>query len=195
MEVLLGDIAVAQKEGVPSYDCVSERKCLLIPVLLCVLADNPRASELSASNNCTALAPCRFCIISKNELRNGIHDARPKSTQECMTVRAISQSMSNERKQALLRKYGIKEHCSAFERVPLLGFDVYKDFPVEILHTVLLGPIKYCVNLAKKKLNAISNEEIMHRLSGINWDGMKSSIPSASYKYVGSWVGRDFKVR
>jgi hypothetical protein len=194
MQVILEEISISQKEGVLSYDSVSKKNCLIIPVIICVVADNPRAAELSATMGCSGLAPCRFCIISKSDLQNGLLSAPLKTLKQSALIRNVSQLLSNECKQKLLRMHGIKETPSAFERIPTFSFDVFKDFPVEILHTVLLGPIKYCVSRLKKKLNSQQNEEITKRLSGINWDGIKSRISPASYKYVGSWIGRDFKV-
>ncbi len=37
-----------------------------------------------------------------------------------------------------LQTYGIKKERSAFEIVETTAFDVFKDIPVEILHTILL---------------------------------------------------------
>ncbi len=71
MEVLLQDIKNAQKDGVVSFDPFSKRSCLIVPVLACVLADNPRAAELSSTNGHSAYSPCRFCLISKPHMKTG----------------------------------------------------------------------------------------------------------------------------
>jgi hypothetical protein len=138
MEVLLNDIRNAQINGIESFDPITKTKCLLIPILACVLADNPRAAELSAVRNCTAKCPCRFCLIKSSQMKEGIHISRLRNVQQASYVRNLANTLPSKAKENLLMNYGIKEEISPFERIQTLGFNIFADFPVEVLHTILL---------------------------------------------------------
>ncbi len=138
MEVLLRDIQEAQLNGKPSYDPITKRRCLIIPILACVLADNPRAAELASVRNCTAKAPCRFCFIKLCQIKEGVHEARLRTLENALYVRNMANTFPSRIKEEFLKNYGFQEEMSAFENIPVLGFNNFADFPVEVLHTVLL---------------------------------------------------------
>ncbi|ESK81655.1 hypothetical protein Moror_3234 [Moniliophthora roreri MCA 2997] len=80
----------------------------------------------------------------------------------------------------------------------LKGLDPHSDTPIEILHVVLLGFIKYLwrdvtqVQLKDKKAKL---EELKHRLSSFDTSGLGFPTLNGNtlVKYSGSLVGRDFR--
>lgn len=81
----------------------------------------------------------------------------------------------------------------------LVGLDAHADTPVEILHVVLLGFIKYFWRDAiKNQLNDNPNKKLKlaTRLSSLDVSGL-GITPLAGktlVQYAGSLVGRDFRV-
>ncbi|KIK60174.1 hypothetical protein GYMLUDRAFT_73995 [Collybiopsis luxurians FD-317 M1] len=68
--------------------------------------------------------------------------------------------------------------------------------PVEILHVILLGFVKYLWRDAMAHLTNSSKELAMICLTSFNVDGLKISPLAATtlVKYAGSLVGRDFHI-
>ena len=82
---------------------------------------------------------------------------------------------------------------------PLLGIrglDIHKDTPTEILHTILLGVVKYFWGQTAYILDkAHSLGMFQTRLESINKDGLNSPTLGADYivRYKGGLIGRHFK--
>ena len=82
---------------------------------------------------------------------------------------------------------------------PLLGIrglDIHKDTPTEILHTILLGVVKYFwgqTAFILDKANLLGTFQT--RLESINKDGLNSPTLGANYivRYKGGLVGKHFK--
>ncbi|KAJ6452472.1 hypothetical protein C8R45DRAFT_1223516 [Mycena sanguinolenta] len=75
-------------------------------------------------------------------------------------------------------------------------FDANSDTPVEILHVVLLGVVKYWWRDAVSRQTSKGKEELKARLSSVQVAGLNTpSIRGNTYvQYAGSLVGRDFRV-
>lgn len=78
------------------------------------------------------------------------------------------------------------------------GLDAHSDTPVEILHVVLLGYLKYFWNDVMKnqlKKNSKKKEILAARLSSFDVSGLGlSPLPGHTLvKYAGSLVGRDYR--
>ncbi|KAJ7128710.1 hypothetical protein C8R44DRAFT_558080, partial [Mycena epipterygia] len=74
--------------------------------------------------------------------------------------------------------------------------DANRDTPVEILHVVLLGVVKYWWRNAVSRQNSKGKEELKARLSSVDMAGLNTPpIRGNTYvQYAGSLVGRDFRV-
>lgn len=78
----------------------------------------------------------------------------------------------------------------------LLDFDAHKDTPVEILHVVLLGVVKYWWRDAVSRLTSTQKDELKTRLSSLDVSGLPTAkLRGNTYvQYAGSLVGRDFRI-
>ncbi|KAJ6580335.1 hypothetical protein B0H10DRAFT_2179659 [Mycena sp. CBHHK59/15] len=78
----------------------------------------------------------------------------------------------------------------------ILDFDPSSDSPVEILHVLLLGVVKYWWRDAVSRQTAQGKDELRTRLSSIDVAGLNSSrLRGNMYvQYAGSLVGRDFRI-
>ena len=78
----------------------------------------------------------------------------------------------------------------------LLGLNPHSDTPVEILHVILLGIVKYFWRDAVSRLNPSQQEVLIIRLNSLDLSGRDPAIGSLSgetlFKYAGSLVGCDF---
>lgn len=70
----------------------------------------------------------------------------------------------------------------------------FRSTPVEVLHTVLLGPYKYLTGTVMAKLSAEQKREVQARLSCADYSGIEGRMSSNITRYSQSFVGRDFKV-
>lgn len=86
--------------------------------------------------------------------------------------------------------------CSSLSSDAYVGFNPHADFPVEPLHTVLLGVIKYAWYMTHMFLAGEGQLDILQaRLHSIDTDGMNIGPVRASYiiQYRNSLIGRQFK--
>ncbi|KAH9015519.1 hypothetical protein EDB85DRAFT_2076338 [Lactarius pseudohatsudake] len=91
----------------------------------------------------------------------------------------------------LLRKGGINP------LIGMPGFNIHLDTPTEILHTVLLGVVKYywaqTIWLLKNRSKNLALFQT--RLASVDWNGLNAPSTDAEYicQYHGSLIGKHFK--
>ena len=75
------------------------------------------------------------------------------------------------------------------------GLDLHRHTPVEILHVLLLGPIKYFWRDAVSRVSAEGKQTLKARLASVSISGLDISSLRAQtlVQYAGSLVGRDFR--
>ena len=71
---------------------------------------------------------------------------------------------------------------------------MFRSLPVEVLHTVLLGPYKYLLGKTMQSLRPLQKKEILARIASFNYSGFTGRMSSNVTRYSQSFVGRDFKV-
>ena len=62
-----------------------------------------------------------------------------------------------------------------------------------MLHTVLLGPYKYFLKAAIRRLSSEEKEELLARLRSLNYSGMDYRVTGNIVHHHKSFVGRDYK--
>lgn len=78
---------------------------------------------------------------------------------------------------------------------PQKGFDPTRDSPVELLHTILLGIVKYAWHMSHTPWKAVKKSIFTTRLHGLDWNGMNAHSVRPEYliQYANSLVGRQLK--
>ena len=80
--------------------------------------------------------------------------------------------------------------------LPNIGLDVHRDSPVEVLHVILLGFVKYFWRDAMKRLAAEQKILVTIRISSFDTEGLGLSPLSGKtlVQFAGSLTGRDFRI-
>jgi hypothetical protein len=97
----------------------------------------------------------------------------------------------------LLGTPGMIQSVSMGGHTYFAGFDVHRDTPTEILHTVLLGVVKYywAQTIWYLKNRSKSMTLFQTRLASTSWKGLNAPSTNAEYicQYNGSLIGKHFK--
>lgn len=207
------------EEGVMMYSAEHGEDILVVAPLLLVMADNPRHSEICGLMSPTSTYPCRKCYARNLSNARGtvnLQDITKKHYQRtkehfCMAAGEVRDCIRNANGNVMIEDalvdspgqdiiasaVGYKD-TMAKHLLKLRSFDPSKDTSIEILHTLLLGVVKYLVeHLVKKMLHGNPQAAKMKRLQDALADYAKAKGYSRHFRrqlrHVGSFLGRDFK--
>lgn len=71
---------------------------------------------------------------------------------------------------------------------------LFSKTPIEILHTILLGPVKYLLSSTIKSLNQHEKDQLHAKISALDMSAFAANIRGNITRNYGSYVGRDFKL-
>ena len=60
---LAQELCHLEKDGIEAYDVFLDKPVIVVAPLMCILADNPRASELVNHLGSSARKYCRMCMV------------------------------------------------------------------------------------------------------------------------------------
>lgn len=177
----------ALEEGVLMYDAALNEEVVVLAPLLMIIADNPRHSERACHAGVASRFPCRKCVFQKGAFAGTSFAARSKED-----VRRLLHS-TGDTSGTTNSGAGLLE---------LQAWDLTRDCPVEILHTLPLGIAKYLVqdlwnaDSSKGHVRLVSPEKENQLAILIRqYRSNAFSRPfSSSMNYHGSFVDRDFKL-
>ena len=66
--------------------------------------------------------------------------------------------------------------------------------PVEILHTILLGPVKYLLGKLMKSISANLKKKVKAKIEAFDFTAFPRRLASSIVKIYGSCTDRDFKL-
>ncbi|KAI0685358.1 hypothetical protein BC835DRAFT_1290391 [Cytidiella melzeri] len=116
---------------------------------------------------------------------------------ECgKAMKAEDSSRSWEDIQTELRQWVIDHNADIYSGfLTLKGFDPTSDTPIKILHTILLGLVKYGWHGTHTSWNAVQKDLYARRLQATNVDGLSIHPICSSYilQYANSLIGRQLK--
>ncbi|KAL5493197.1 hypothetical protein EMCRGX_G014341 [Ephydatia muelleri] len=178
-----------EQEGVVVYDALYKEMVLVIAPLMCIVCDNPRASELLNHLGSSAIKYCRICMCDKTENPDELSELRTMSL--ALQQIAEIEALRTEQEKIEMRKlYGVRETLN-----PLFSIhaDLYRCLPIEVLHTLLLGICKYILKHVMSGLSARQKAEILARVKSFDISGFRTKMYGNVCQHYKSFVGRDFK--
>ncbi|PPR08199.1 hypothetical protein CVT24_001412 [Panaeolus cyanescens] len=139
--------------------------------------------------------------VKEKQTEHGIKDAFSQSSIDHLIVRARLLKKENPQRSLQEIQAELMEWVSAHQTeiinpfLTLKGFDAAKDTPVEILHTILLGIVKYGWYGTRKEWNAVQEKTYIIRLQSTNATGLSIHPIRAKYimQYANSLNGRQLK--
>ncbi|KAI0054541.1 hypothetical protein BV25DRAFT_1922595 [Artomyces pyxidatus] len=139
--------------------------------------------------------------IIENQRESGVKDVQAekciqRAAEELEQFAAGNPTLSDDEKEIHMVAW-LKEQREIMNPFfSIIGLDPHRDTPVEALHTILLGIVKYLWALTCTRIAADKRlDELQSRLQSVNVRGLNIPPIRASYlvQYRGSLIGRQFK--
>ncbi|KAJ7494095.1 hypothetical protein FB451DRAFT_1336039 [Mycena latifolia] len=195
-------------EPVVAWDCEAKEEVLLRPYSLLFAGDNPMHAELCSCAGLNTNFFCRTCKAGgtrewkqsneeavrasgvKDALAQPIIDLLVKMGQDLRKANPDGTSRSPDEVQTILTEE-LKKHQQKGE-----GIDMHKDTPTEILHTILLGVVKYYWGQTIWLLEKGQDFPLFQtRLNSMLSEGLNVPKIQGDYmcQYRGGLIGKHFK--
>eukprot|EP00731_Ephydatia_muelleri_P034559 Em0065g20a len=188
-EPIARELATLENEGFEVFDAYSNENVLVVAPLLLVICDNPRASELLNHLGSAANMFCSLCEANKRDTPHVVCETRTleRSLQQMAVIRS---QPTQEKRNAMQTAFGLRTVDN-----PMLDIkvDMYRSIPLEMLHTMVLGPIKYLLQIWMPTLSKVQKEEVLARVKAFSTSGFKVRMYGNVCHYYQSFVGRYFK--
>eukprot|EP00731_Ephydatia_muelleri_P020757 Em0013g484a len=187
---LVQEFTALENEGIIAYDAFLQRNVIVVAPILNIICDNPRGAGVCSHLGATTSKYCRICMADVTTGLHSIGCLRNKPDTLCQIARIRSARTQKEMKQ-LQKEFGVSAKPN-----PLLELfiDLHRCTPVEVLHTLLLGPFKYLFRDMMGRLTTVQRKEIQARISSFSFSGFDMKLSRNVAKYFKSFVGRDFKI-
>ncbi|KAJ7674195.1 hypothetical protein B0H17DRAFT_946753 [Mycena rosella] len=205
LEIMQGVRASIEKtfaDPVPAWDCEAKEEVLLRSYGLLFAGDNPMQAELCSCVGLNSNFFCRTCQAGGTrewkQSTEGFADIL-KAVRASGVKDALAQPIINiivKMGQDLRKANPDGSSYSPDEPETVLGIDMHKDTPTEILHTILLGVVKYYWGQTIWVLEKGQDFALFQaRLNSLLSDGLNVPKIQADYicQYKGGLIGKHFK--
>ncbi|TPX53433.1 hypothetical protein CcCBS67573_g09707 [Chytriomyces confervae] len=190
----------ALDSGIEVYDAHTNQTVIVVSHLFTVLADNPRHYQVCNLGGATSNYNCRCCMATKGDLQ--VAPARTHAT-TLETLQQMHNATSKARQDMLQTQTGVSVPTPAanpFNSVS--NFYPPQQTPIDLLHTLSLGVIKYSVRDAsavyKKRPGSVASQEFQAAVGNLfksvtSYRGPHSVTPLQFMVHCGSLIAKDFK--
>ncbi|KZS90993.1 hypothetical protein SISNIDRAFT_468227 [Sistotremastrum niveocremeum HHB9708] len=210
MEAVCNELREARLHPQKIWDCRRKEYIMVLPWILFVSGDNPMQSEFCSHIGLRGSRFCRICEVGGTmaEMLTDIGFAtifEPQKFREPSDTLQVPQKKKAGRPnlttddihELLLAETARHKGGELFN--PLLvfeGLQIHKDTPVEVLHTILLGIIKYFWNHTMVYVDKDKHMQTFQaRLNSLDHSGLNIPKIDGDYmiRYKGGLVGKHFK--
>ncbi|SAL97269.1 hypothetical protein [Absidia glauca] len=196
----------ALEEDVVMYSAEHGEDVLVVAPLVCITADNPRHSELCGLFGLSTLYFCRFCYYLRTKKTDDYDEERLnrvylRRTKDHYLAAAATPDRSSLLERILSCPIAAKDlgfkNKGADDLLQFQSFDPFQDAPVEILHCIFLGVVKYLVTYMVKVMLKNQAEKMARLVKALDDHagglGFTRSF-RRNLRHCGSFLGRDFKL-
>ncbi|KAK7018537.1 hypothetical protein R3P38DRAFT_3320225 [Favolaschia claudopus] len=168
-------------------------------------SDNPMQAEICSCMGATANHPCRKCgaggtqeVKVTNEGYHAMFSVEHLLINDVLSQfkKAVDSGRDKAGVPEELKKW-VSDHSNDIFNAFLMAdeFDPSRDTPIELLHTILLGVLKYLWHVTHTSWTAEQKKLFEIRLQSTNIDGLSVEGLRAAYivQYANSLIGRQFK--
>ncbi|KAI6041711.1 hypothetical protein EDC04DRAFT_2601495 [Pisolithus marmoratus] len=188
LDGIVDQLKYAQMHGIWAWDIEAGEMALIIPAILVMLGDNPMQSKLA-------------CHVGLQEMSCISQNARAAALRQCKIL-WIEQDTFLEYTEAvstITQGQLVKQFMSPVWRIK--GLNPHQDTPVEILHVILLGFLKYFWCDAISRLNNAQKVELQasqfSELSTFiceepgHWQSLHAYLAASNWLQAFEWTGRN----
>ncbi|XP_064398445.1 uncharacterized protein LOC135345042 isoform X2 [Halichondria panicea] len=182
------DIKTLQ-EGITVFDAFLKTEVIVRAPVVCLIADNPRAAEVINHRGGSSRKYCRKCMVDREVDPVDVSTLHTKDV-SLSQMRTIQSAQTESEKESLRTSFGLREREN-----PMLSLnvDLYQSTPVECLHAILLGPVKYLLKRFIAGLKKEQKAKVLAIVQQFNYSGFDVRLYGNIIKHHCSFVGRDYK--